>query len=209
MKFENGGYLRIIGIRIFRAAVFVHWSALVAIIAILAAGYKEPIYAFAFASSYFGVIFLHECGYAFFATRLGCQVHSIRLTILHGACEYQAPWNEREDLVIAWGSVLVQLAVAIPLIGISLVFNMQDLGYLRPVVVFLGYFSVALAIVNLAPSPILDGYKAWKLIPILVGEFNAKSKNKKEEVEDKDCEIEMAIRNVGRLIPSPRLREEG
>ncbi len=185
MWFEFGGYLRLNFIRIYRAPILVHWSVLVACIAILATSYSEPIFAVLFAASYFGVILLHEFGHAFLVTRFGYHVRSVKVTILHGACEYETPWNEREDVVIAWGGVLAQLAVAIPLICIAALFGMRDLGYLRPVIVFLGFYSVIVAIINLAPSPSLDGYKAWKLIPMLVNDFGAKVKAKKRKIKMK------------------------
>ena len=185
MKFESGGYLPVGLIRIYGAPVFVHWSALAACAAILVAGYREPIYATLFAVSYFGVILLHEFGHALVATKYGCRVFCVKMTILHGVCEYETPWSERTDLVIAWGGVLAQLAVAIPLIFISVIFGMQDLGYLRPVVVFLGFISVAFALINLAPSPYLDGYKAWKLIPMLTSDLFSRNKNKKKKVKMK------------------------
>ena len=106
------------------------------------------------------------------------------MTILHGECAYEVPWSEREDVIIAWGGVLAQVAVAIPLIILSMVFSMQELGYLRPVIVFLGYVSVAVAIVNLAPSNFLDGGKAWKIVPMLINSFgeNGKGKKKKSKI---------------------------
>lgn len=172
------GYVRLGRVRLFHAPIYVHWSAYLAVVAILAAGYQEPAYAVLFAASYFGMILLHEFGHAYLANKFKCRVHEIRVTIIHGICEYEVPFNKREDAIIAWGGVLAQFAVALPLMALSLIFDMQDLGFLRPMIVFLGYVSVAIAIVNLAPSPHLDGSKAWGLIPMLVRDLSDKRKKK-------------------------------
>jgi hypothetical protein len=77
--------------------------------------------------------------------------------------------------------VLSQLAVAIPLILLAQLFNINNVYGLGPIVVFLGYISAMIAIVNLAPRHPLDGASAWKLIPMLVRERRNKNIKKSKK----------------------------
>jgi Zn-dependent protease len=165
------GYTKLNFLRIFGAPVHLHWSALVVIGGLLAVSFKEPLSAVITICSYFGIILLHEAGHAFFAYRLGCRPLNIYLSFIHGQCVYEAPHCSRNEFVIAWGGVLAQFAVAIPLIALAqftTIASSQSL--MGPVVGFLGYFSIMVAILNLVPARGLDGAIAWRLIPVLLKE---------------------------------------
>ena len=71
---------------------------------------------------------------------------------------------------MAWGGVLAQLLVAVPVIILDAVFDIGQVDLLRPVVVIFGYVSVAIAALNLIPAHGLDGEKAWQLFPLLLEE---------------------------------------
>lgn len=160
------GYIQIKFLKIFGAPVHLHWSALAAIGFLFVVSVKSPLYAVVTICSYFGTILLHEAGHAYFVRRMGYQPRNIYLGLVHGLCEYNAPYDFREECIIAWGGVLAQLAVAIPLIVLSLTTRLNQLPLAGPIVVFLGYISVIMALFNLMPVMKLDGIKAWQLIPI-------------------------------------------
>jgi Zn-dependent protease len=168
--------------RIYGAPVYLHWSALLVVALIIVQSVNNPILAIISAASYFGIILVHETGHAFFVRRLGYQVHGIYLGFIHGLCEYELPYNMKHQAIIAWGGVIAQLVIAIPLIIAAQVFEINNIPGLGPVVAFMGYISVMVAIVNLAPGHPFDGATAWKLIPILIKErTKVKSKTKKHK----------------------------
>ncbi|HTE16436.1 MAG TPA: hypothetical protein VK642_15290, partial [Burkholderiales bacterium] len=162
------GYTKIVFLSAFGARVYIHWSALVVMGGMLAVSIRSPFLALTVICSYFGIIYFHEVGHAYFAKRLGYRVYEIYLGFVHGLCLYEAPHNEKHECIIAWGGVAAQLAIAIPLIVASHVIPLASIPGLGPVVSLLGYMSAMVAAINLAPSRGLDGEKAWRLIPILV-----------------------------------------
>ncbi len=159
--------------------MYIHWSALVVILLLMATSVKSPVLAVITVCSYFGIVLLHEAGHAFVAKQLGYRPIKISLGFLHGQCEYEAPYSKKHNSIIAWGGVLAQIAVAIPLIVLSKETRVAEVYGFGPVVAFLGYISLMIALLNLAPSPFLDGAKAWSLLPILLSEWREKGKRKK------------------------------
>ena len=163
-------------IKLLNAPVSVHWSALLVIAIIIVAGVKQPIHALIAAVSYFSILVIHELGHGLLAKKYGCTVYEIKIGFLHGVCVYEQPYNEEHDIKIAWGGVIAQLIIAIPLIVLSQYSVLTDISYFGPVYAFLGYISLIFVVFNLAPAQGLDGGKAWKIIPLLL-----KSKPKKKE----------------------------
>jgi len=155
-------------LRAFDAPIFMHWSlpAAVAVIALVALG--SPVYGVLFVASYLAVILVHELGHAFVARRLGYQVNAIGLTMLHGWCRCDAPDDEWHAIIIAWGGVVAQVAIAVPVLLIAVALGERDWGYFTPVIVFLGYLNLVVAIINLLPDNDLDGKVAWRVVPLLM-----------------------------------------
>lgn len=180
MKFlDSRGYLLLPGVRVLHARLHVHASALVVAALLLLAGLGQPSHALVGVACYFGVILLHEIGHAAMARRLGYAAPAIRLSFMHGLCEHDAPGTRRDEALIAWGGVLAQLAVALPLLALAAlhVFDTAPLG--RIVVVAFGRLSLVLVAFNLLPVRPLDGAKAWPLIPILLREWRSRGVAKK------------------------------
>ena len=123
-----------------------------------------------FIGSYFGLIYAHEAGHAFFARHLGYRPRAVYLYFGHGLCVYEGPTNEKHECIIAWGGVVAQLAIALPLIVAHLFTPIGRIPVLMPIVMVLGYANAFVAAINLVPSANLDGQKAWRLIPILLAE---------------------------------------
>jgi Zn-dependent protease len=153
--------------RLFRAPVYIHWSVFAgaAVIALLSLG--EPAHAAVAIVSYLMVILVHECGHAWMARRRGCGVVSIRIGLFHGRCEHEADqYDEWDDVAIAWGGVLAQLAVAIPMLVLARFTTPQMLGPFGVAVSLLAGANLVIALFNLLPAPGFDGDKAWRIAPL-------------------------------------------
>lgn len=157
-------YLRLRNLRIFGAPVYIHWTVLAVSGVLLAYSIKAPFTALAALCSYFGIILLHEAGHAYFARRAGARVEAIYLALFHGLCVHEVPARERDIYVIAWGGALAQLAVALPLILLANVTPAARWPIIGEVVLYLGYVSLLVAIINLIPARGLDGADAWRLL---------------------------------------------
>ena len=163
------GFLKIKNLQILGAEVFVHWTSLpCALIPIfpLVNGFLEVTICVAFLLL---LMFLHEVGHAFAAKKLGYQPTAIILKDVHGYCLYEFLNNstiEKDEAKIAWGGVLAQLIIAVPLIILSATTSLFSEKLMTFVVVVFGYYSVLMVIINLLPFKTLDGSKAWKLFGI-------------------------------------------
>ena len=173
-KWINLGRIMILGAR-----VYVHWSVVVIVSLLAFMSFKSPIHVAVSIASYVGVILLHELGHALMARHLGYDVDAIRVAFFHGLCVHEAPHTELHDVLISWAGVMAQLAVALPILTVAAVFDGHDFGYAAPAVVFLGYLSSLVALVNLAPSPGLDGYTAWRAVPLLARWWTARRATKR------------------------------
>jgi membrane-associated protease RseP (regulator of RpoE activity) len=180
-------YTRVKGLRIYGAPVYLHWSALLVMGVLLGISFNSPVLAIISICSYFGIIMLHETGHAFVAHKLRCDVKGVYLGFLHGKCKCKVPENQKYKSLIAWGGVAAQLVVALPLIIGAQTLSINEIYGIGPVVAFMGYISVLVALVNIVPGPGLDGIEAWMLIPVLVKEYKTSRKNKgKSTIKNKD-----------------------
>ena len=161
-------YAKIPGLRIFGARVYAHWSVAVVAIAILGMSARSLTMALVGICSYFGMILLHEAGHAYFAKRQRLDRLSIRLSAIHGTCAYEKPESPEQEYIVAWGGVIAQLVVAIPLVVSNNFFAFANIDPFGPIVAILGYYSLIVVAMNLIPAHGLDGGKAWRLLPLLV-----------------------------------------
>jgi Zn-dependent protease len=145
--------------------VFVHWSVLL-IIAIMIAGIRRrPAVTLAGILAYLGVFLLHEAGHLVMAQRKHCDVFSIELYPVFGVTRFQVPWSLLDHCMIAWGGVIAQAIVALPVVIWIAVLGYTRFEALNAALVLLGPFSVAVAALNLLPVGPLDGSIAWRLVP--------------------------------------------
>jgi Zn-dependent protease len=153
--------------RLSGATVYVHWSViLIAGLLLIGAIENAPSTLF-LVSAYLGILFLHEFGHLVAATRRGYAVWSIELYPFHGFTRYAAPHSHYDACVVAWGGVLAQLAVAVPLILWTAVFGFTSIGVVNALIAMFGYLSAVFAVFNLAPVSRLDGATAWQIVPYL------------------------------------------
>ena len=175
-------HIQIKYLKIYGAPVYIHKINLAIIAILLIFTLNDPISGPITLCSYLSIILLHEYGHAFFINKLGYKTHAIYLGVIHGLCEYELPYIMKHQAIIAWGGVLAQLFVAIPLIIISQTTDISRIQGVSQIVAFLGYISALVSVVNLAPARGLDGATAWKIFPILIKEkLNKKPKRKKHK----------------------------
>lgn len=161
-------YVRAKRLNVCGAPVFLHWSVLVVMGGCLAMAVSDPIVAIVAAASYFSVILIHESGHAFVASSLGYEIDSIRLSVIHGECIYDASYETvRGAALVAWGGPLAQFAAAALVWSLSLIPVVDQSDFFGPPLVFLGYVGPLVALANLAPGSEMDGTRAWPLIPML------------------------------------------
>ncbi len=147
---------------------FVHWTVFLVAAVILAGVIRRPGLSLLGLIAYFAVPLIHETGHLVAAQRKGSTVFSIELYPIFGVTRFGTPWSRLDHCVIAWGGVLAQSVVAIPLIAWVVVFGYTRFDAVNMLFAILGFFSAGVALFNLLPSPPLDGATAWGIFPALV-----------------------------------------
>jgi len=148
--------------------VYVHWSVLAICAVILAGVIRRPLQSILGMIAYLSVLFIHECGHLILARRKQCDVSAIELYPIFAITRYSQPWSAFDEAVIAWGGVLAQSIVAIPLALIVVFYGYTRFQALNAVMAILGVLGLGVAIFNLVPSPPLDGATAWQIVPLAI-----------------------------------------
>jgi Zn-dependent protease len=121
----------------------------------------------------------HEFGHAIMARRRGSRARSIRLYLFHGLCEYEAASSELDDVLIAWGGVLAQMALLVAALVLQFLLNEFVPPFARtmqPVFTVLIVVNCYVALLNLLPIKGLDGRKAWLIIVIALDRLRSRSR---------------------------------
>jgi len=153
--------------RVAGTTVYVHWTVVAIAATALLIDLKNAASTLFLLASYLGVLLLHEWGHARAARRRRYAVWSIELYPLHGLTRYDAPRSHYDACVVAWGGVLAQLAVAVPLVLWSVVFGFTAIGVVNAIIAMFGYLSLLWVALNLMPVARLDGAIAWQIVPYL------------------------------------------
>jgi Zn-dependent protease len=151
--------------RIKGVPVYVHWLVFLIWIAILIGAIERPTESLAAWAAYFAIILLHEVGHMVMAERLGYSVCDIELHAVHGLVHYAAPRSRYDEAAIAWGGVLMQLGIAIPLLILIRTFGFTRWDALNVLIGVLSYYSIFVAAINLLPIRPMDGARAWAFFP--------------------------------------------
>jgi len=155
--------------------VFVHWSVFLIGGIILLGAFEEPLLAITVLGAYYGLILLHECGHMIAAQRKECAVWSIELYPIWGITRFGEPYSRYDHCVIAWGGVLAQAIVAVPLVVWVEVFGYTRFQPVNAIFAILGFFSLSVVAFNLLPIRPLDGAIAWGLLPALFKRSSART----------------------------------
>jgi Zn-dependent protease len=166
-------------LRAFGAPIYIHWSVFAVTLVLVLLSLDSIVYAVSAIAAYFAIIMIHEFGHAWVARRRRYKVIAIRIATFHGRCEYESAEYEGDDIAIAWGGVLAQLAVAIPMLVVAGVVGRANLGPFNHVVAMLGRANLIIAFINLIPAAGFDGEKAWRVLPLLKDWWIARRKTKR------------------------------
>lgn len=151
--------------RIRGTPVYVHWSVLLIVLLILAGVIRRPAESFLAITAYLSVLLIHETGHLIAARRMRCFVDEIRLYPIFGITRFEAPRSKFDHCVIAWGGVLAQFVVAVPIVILVSICGYSRFEQVNAVLAILGFFSLGVALFNLLPFRPLDGSIAWAIIP--------------------------------------------
>jgi stage IV sporulation protein FB len=122
------------------------------------------------------LILAHELGHAAFAKWRKRRVRSIHVAALHGLCLYQSG-TKLDNHIIAWGGVSFQAIILIATITVSnIAYSVDPVVGIRDsmlsdifgiTALIFGPYNCFLIVMNLLPSPPLDGAQAWRIIPAI------------------------------------------
>ncbi|MFO1467937.1 MAG: hypothetical protein U1F35_16105 [Steroidobacteraceae bacterium] len=160
---------------IFGAPIYVHSHVVIATALIGVVALKNVLLAFCALVSYLAIIAFHEIGHAAVARYLGYEVNAVRIALIHGNCEYEHPGSLWDAALVSWGGVGAQLILVVIVFSIAGgVSGIADF-YFGPVVIFLGYINLAIALMNLIPNAPFDGHLAWRIFPAAIARMRSRS----------------------------------
>jgi Zn-dependent protease len=145
--------------------VYVHWSVFAIGVLILVGAIRSPFPTFIGVATYLGLLILHESGHLIVARHRGYHTFSMALYPIFGLASFEAPESRIDRALIAWGGVLAQAVVALPLTLYIVFAGYTPFEPLNAVLAILGGYSLLVAAFNLLPIRPLDGSKAWDIVP--------------------------------------------
>jgi membrane-associated protease RseP (regulator of RpoE activity) len=175
IKLKNLTYF----LRIGGTDVSAHWSVLAVVAFILIGVLRRPVMSLIGLSAYLGVLMIHECGHMIVARRLGCTVSDIELYPVFAITRFSTPWSRFDHCLIAWGGVMAQAIVALPLVLFVAAFGYTRFEAINEIFAILGFFSLGVAVFNLLPIKPLDGSIAWEVVPEFIRRKKAERSTKR------------------------------
>jgi Zn-dependent protease len=151
--------------------IHIHWSllALSSLIVVSSLGsLAHAVGAVVALLAYFASMLLHEWGHVFFARRHLCTVYGIELYPLVGVTRLQLPPTRYAHCVVAWGGLLFQAAVGLPMVAWIKLVGYTPIEVLNAFMAVFGFLSILMIVLNLVPIPPLDGATAWGIVPLLL-----------------------------------------
>jgi Zn-dependent protease len=145
--------------------VYVHWSIFAFAVVFLAGTTRQLTSTLIGMAAYLALLILHESGHLFMARRRGYQAFSMALYPIFGLASFEAPDSRIDRALIAWGGVLAQAVVAVPLTLYIILAGYTPFEPINAALVILGGYSLLVAAFNLLPIRPLDGSRAWDIIP--------------------------------------------
>ena len=154
--------------RVLGVDVYVHWSIFLIAAVMLLGTLRKPLATLIGLAAYLGVLIVHESGHLIMAHLRGYDALSIELYPIFGIARFEQPGSRFDRAAIAWGGVLAQAIVGVPLAVYVAVLGYTRWEALNAALGILGYFSLGIAVFNLLPLGPLDGSVAWDLIPAFI-----------------------------------------
>lgn len=148
--------------------VYIHWTVFAIAIIMLINSVRRPAVTLVGLLSFLAVMTIHEFGHLIAARLRRHEPSHIEIYPIYGLAHYSAPRSRLDHCIIAWGGVLAQAVVAVPLLIWIHVFGYTRFGALSAAMALLGPYSAFVAIFNLLPFRPLDGATAWGVFPALI-----------------------------------------
>lgn len=153
-------------IRLFGTRVLIHWQFLLAlpvcwlVMRSGSAGYLAFL-------SLLALCLAHEFGHAALVRYCGLEVERIELYFLQGSCVYSEGEHDIEQVLIACGGVLVQVALLVGFLILyqgALLLPRPAFVFLEPIFAVLIAWNAVSLFVNLLPMEGMDGAIAWRIM---------------------------------------------
>ncbi len=125
------------------------------------------------------LLVVHEVGHALAAMSRSLRVHAIELHALRGLCWHEPAYREEDEIFVAWGGVLGQFCVLLLALAAQYVFTMFAPGLLYTLAPLFHVFikaNILIAAINLLPVEPLDGYRAWRVVPLLMQRYSGQAR---------------------------------
>ena len=148
--------------------MYVHWSVFLITVVMLLGTLRKPLATVIGLAAYLGVLIIHEVGHLIMARLRGYEALSIELYPISGIARFERPDSRLDRAAIAWGGVVAQAIVGIPIALYVAVFGYTPWEALNAALVILSGFSLCIAAFNLLPISPLDGSVAWDLMPAFI-----------------------------------------
>jgi stage IV sporulation protein FB len=148
--------------RVRGAPIRVHWSAPIGALVFTGFSFSPALW--------LGFLFLvvwHELGHAAIVWKLGYRVVGMRVHAFGGDCSWSGDPTRADDAAVAWGGVLAQAVLGVGALIAILIGGWPTTPVLAALAVTFTSTNVRMIIFNLMPIPPLDGYTAWRLLPML------------------------------------------
>jgi Zn-dependent protease len=151
--------------RLFRVPVKFHASALLNFVFALFYLFSPMRMLIAFGAVLL-VIIVHELGHACLVRLCGYRVDAVHVQFAGGTCEHEECEFERHDILIAWGGVFAQLAIALLAVAAFIVFNpfFSRSDFASACFLILMYQNTFSIVYNLLPIQGFDGRTAWRFV---------------------------------------------
>jgi Zn-dependent protease len=145
--------------------LFIHWSFPVGGLLVVAfLGDFSPATVLSAIAAYTTLIAVHELGHAAFARRAGVEVHALVVTATGGMCFCDDPPTAFDQLLIASGGLLAQLAVFLLTLGFVALSGDITSPIANGFVVVFTLFNAIFFLGNLIPYRYNDGSMIFKAL---------------------------------------------
>ncbi len=148
---------------------YMHWSVFLWL-PYYWSSYHDLAWAELSLAAFLALLVAHEMGHAVAARSRSLRVHAIELHALRGLCWHEAAYREEDEVLVAWGGVLGQFCVLLLALAAQYTLALSAPGMLYTLAPLFHVFikaNIVIAVINLLPVEPLDGYRAWRIIPLL------------------------------------------
>ena len=149
--------------RLFGVPLSFHWTSPILVVVMSGGAWYWPRWV----ASLF-IILAHEYGHAFAARRAGALPTSIELHGLGGQCHYEGYVTPLWSVLIAWAGVAAQAVVLVAAIAVGAIAEPPESTPLGSVLLVLVLSNTLVIVLNLLPIPPLDGWTAWRIVPMAI-----------------------------------------